>query len=142
MEAASSLAGLAKVSGVEEALMKAAERDAFWAVRETALQELGQAKGKSLIPFLKKRCADPHSRPRAAALSALGELREPGIAAFLIERFRKEPSYLAQAEALKALGKTGSRAAKSFLKEAEGMPSFRNIIRDAARQALKDLSSE
>ena len=142
MEAASSLAGLAKVSGVEEALMKAAERDAFWAVRETALQALGQAKGKSLIPFLKKRCADPHSRPRAAALSALGELREPGIAAFLIERFRKEPSYLAQAEALKALGKIGSRAAKSFLKEAEGMPSFRNIIRDAARQALKDLSSE
>jgi len=62
------------------------------------------------------------------------------MTAFFIKHFRQERSYVAQAEALKALGKTGDPAAEAFLKEAEKIPSFRNIIGDAARQALKSSS--
>jgi aminopeptidase N len=142
MEAASALAALAKEAGVREALMAAADNDPFWAVREAALQTLARLKDKSLIPFFKSRCNDTHSRARAAALAALGEFREPGMSGFFIQHFQGEPSYVAQAEALKALGKTGNRSAERFLKEAEGTPSFRNIIRDAAGQALKYLSGE
>jgi aminopeptidase N len=142
MEAAAALADLTGEIRAEEALSEAAENDPFWAVREAAVEALGRSKEKTLIPFLKSRCSDAHPRPRTAALAALGEFREPGMADFFIGQFRKEPSYLAQAEALKALGKTGNRAAESFLREAETVPSFRNIIRDAARQALKYLSGE
>lgn len=74
---------------------------------------------------------------RAAALSKLGELRQPGLAAFFKKHFRQERSYPAQAEALRALGKTGDRSAQAFLKEAEKIPSFRNIVQRAAREALK-----
>jgi aminopeptidase N len=140
IEAASALARLVKENGMLEALKATAEKDPFWAVREGALGALNQAREIALVPFFKKRCSDPHSRVRKAALSALGEFRQPGMAAFFIKHFRQERSYLAQAEALKALGKTGDRAAEAFLKEAQKIPSFRNIIRDAARQALKSLN--
>jgi len=137
MEAASALASSAKESGARQALMVAAETDLFWAVRESALHALGQAADRALIPFFQKKCRDPHSRVRAASLSTLGEFRERQMTSFFIRHFRTERSYLAQAEALKALGKTDDPAAKAFLKEAEKIPSFRNIIRDAAREALR-----
>jgi len=137
IEAASALAGLVKEDGTPAALMAAAEKDPFWAVRESALRALGHTGDKSFIAFFQRRCRDPHSRVRAAALFALGEYHDPRMASFLIRQFRKEPSYLAQAEALKALGKTGDPAAESLLREAENTPSFRNIIREAAREALK-----
>jgi aminopeptidase N len=137
IEAASALARLAKEDGTLEALQAAAEKDPFWAVRESALRALSQVGDQALVPFFKGRCNDPRSRVRTAALAALGEFHQPGLAAFFIEHFRQERSCVAQAEALKALGKTGDPAAESFLKEAEKIPSFRNIIRDAARQALK-----
>jgi aminopeptidase N len=137
IEAASALARLAKENGTLVALKAAAEKDPFWAVRESALRALRQVGDQALVPFFKGRCGDPHSRVRTAALAALGEFRQPGMAAFFIKHFRQERSYVAQAEALKALGKTGDPAAEAFLKEAEKIPSFRNIIRDAARQALK-----
>ena len=142
IEAASALAGLAKENTVLEALKVAAEKDPFWAVRESALKALGRADSQALIPFLKKRCTDPHSRVRAAALASLGEFRETGMAAFFIDHFREERSYLVQAEALKSLGKTRSPAAERFLKKAELVPSFRNIIREAAREALKSISDD
>jgi aminopeptidase N len=137
IEAASALARLAKENRTLEALKAAAENDSFWAVRESALRALSQVGDQALVPFFKKRCNDPHSRVRTAALSALGEFRQPGMAAFFSKHFRQERSYVAQAEALKALGKTGDPAAETFLKEAEKIPSFRNIIRDAAREAQK-----
>jgi HEAT repeat protein len=64
------------------------------------------------------------------------------MAAFFSKHFRQERSYVAQAEALKALGKIGDPAAGAFLREAEKAPSFRNIIRDAARQAIKSLRGD
>ena len=142
IEAASALARLAKENGMREALKAAAEKDPFWAVRESALRALSQSGERALVSFFKNRCSDTHSRVRTAALSALGEFRQPGMAAFFSKHFRQERSYLAQAEALKALGKTGDPAAEAFLKEAEKIPSFRNIIRDAAQQALKSLSGD
>lgn len=140
IEAASALASLAKENGTLEALKAAAEKDPFWEVRESALRALSQVGDQALLPFFKGRCGDLHSRVRAAALSALGEFRQPGMAAFFSKHFRQERSYVAQAEALKALGKTGDPAAEAFLKEAEKIPSFRNIIRDASREALKSSS--
>jgi len=142
IEAASALARLAKEERMQEALIAAAEKDPFWAVRESALRALGQIGDLAFIPFFKSGCGDAHSRVRTAALAALGEFRQPALAAFFVKHFRQERSYVAQAEALKALGKTGDPEAESFLKEAEKIPSFRNIIRDAARQALKSPSRD
>lgn len=137
MEAAAELVRFGKERSPQEALKAAAGNDPFWAVRESAVQALGRVGDPVLTSFLKQRCADSSPRVRTAALFALGEFRQPGLAAFFKEHFRQERSYVAQAEALQALGKTGDRSAESFLKEAEKVPSFRNIVRNAAREALK-----
>jgi aminopeptidase N len=140
MEAASELVRFGKEKGVQDALRATAGNDSFWAVREGAVQALGRIGDPALLPFLKQRCADVHPRVRTAALSALGEFRQPGLAGFFKKHFQQERSYRAQAEALKALGKTGDRSAEAFLKDAEKTPSFRNIIQRAAREALKSVS--
>ena len=137
MEAASELVRWGREKASEEALKAAAENDPFWAVRESATRALGRIRDPALVTFLKKKCADDHPRVRTAALFSLGELRQPGLAGFFKEHYRKERSYVAQAEALKALGKSGDPSAERFLKQAEKTLSFRNIIRDAAREALK-----
>jgi len=141
MEAASELVRYGKQSGAQEALRAAAKDDPFWAVRESAVQALGRIGDPALIPFLKQECADVHPRVRASALFALGGFRQPGLAAFFKNHFHQERSVVAQAEALKALGKTDHPSAEGFLKGAERMPSFRNIIRDAAREALQSSTS-
>jgi aminopeptidase N len=137
MDAASELVLCGKEPRVQEALRAAAKDDPFWSVRESAVQALRRLGDPSLIPFLRQKCFDIDPRVRTAALFSLGEFRQPGLAAFFIRHFRQERSVLAQAEALKALGKTKAPSAAAFLKEAERMPSFRNILQDAAREALK-----
>ncbi|HBY60141.1 MAG TPA: aminopeptidase, partial [Solibacterales bacterium] len=117
--------------GAEAELRKAAGEDGFWAVRRAAVES---AEGDAA--FFRERAADPKSNVRAAALRRLGELRE---SAFLAERFRREDSYLAQAEALRALGRTGDRTQVPLLREAALMKSPRGILQRAAEEALRQL---
>ena len=140
MEAASGLVCFGREKATQDALKDAAENDPFWAVRESAVQALGRIGDPAFVSFLKEKCADVHPRVRTAALSALGAFRLASLSPFFKNHFQQERSYLAQAEALKALGKTGDRSAETLLKIAEKKPSFRNIIRDAAREALKSMS--
>jgi len=58
---------------------------------------------------------------------------------FFKQRFQKEDSYLAQAEALTALGKCGNADVIPFLKKAAEVPSPRHVIRNAAEGALEAL---
>ncbi len=120
-----------KDRGAEAALRNAAREDAFWAVRRVAVEA---AAGDAA--FFRERAVDPKSNVRAAALRRLGQLRESG---FLAERFRREDSYLAQAEALRALGQTGDRAQVLLLEEAARMESPRGILRRAAEEALQKI---
>ena len=69
--------------------------------------------------------------------------RSPGWAAsagaeFLIERFRNDSSYRAQAAAVTALGEIGGDAAAAIIEEAAAMASPRDIIARAARNAFRD----
>lgn len=117
--------------GAEGALRAAAREDGFWAVRRAAVES---AEGDSR--FFMECAADPRSDVRAAALRRLGGLQE---SAFLAERFRIEDSYLAQAEALRALGRTGDRSRIQLLTEAARMKSPRAILQRAAEEALRQL---
>ena len=120
-----------KDRGAEAALRRAAREDGFWAVRRAAVES---AEGDS--GFFRKCAADSKSDVRAAALRRLGGMME---SAFLAERFRLEDSYRAQAEALRALGRTGDRSRMPLLKEAAQMKSPRGILQRAAEEALRQL---
>jgi len=127
---------------VVKALQDVARGDEFWAVRKTAVETIGSWKNTKFVPFLKEKCKDRHSQVRAAALKVLGDLAQPALAGFFQECFNRDDSYVAQAEALRALGKTGDRKQADFLKKAAALPSYRNIIKNAALEALRQLGIE
>ena len=127
---------------VEEAVLRIARNDSFWAVRKAAVEVIGSWKKSRFIPFFKEKCLDVHSQVRAAAFKSLSEFRQPELVSFVKERFQKETSYLAQAEALRALGKIAGSGQVEFLKEAAKMPSYRDVIRRAALEALEAITKK
>ena len=86
------------------ALVKSSGTDAFWAVRERAVQALGTKRNDAIILALETRAReDAHSHVRAAALETLGAYDDKTFAAFLQERYDAEDSPLAKAAAATAL---------------------------------------
>jgi len=79
---------------------------------------------------------------RAAALAALGDLKDRTLLDFYKGLFQKDGSYRVQAEALTAIGKAGDPSAVPFLKQAAAVPSYRDLIRRAAKSALKQLEKK
>ena len=69
-------------------------------------------------------------------LRALGNMRQGQLSSFFEERFQADDSYLAQAEALLSIGKTGDPEAIPFLESVSTMSSPRDVLRQAAEQAL------
>ena len=76
---------------------------------------------------------DAKSDVRTSALARLGGAAG---AEFLIERFRNDSSYRAQAAAVTALGEIGGDVVSAVLEEAAGMASPRDIVARAAREAM------
>ncbi|MEK7727795.1 MAG: M1 family aminopeptidase [candidate division KSB1 bacterium] len=140
MWAANELKGFADRAKVIAALRASAQTDSFWAVRRSAVEALGSLQRAEHAAFLKKKCADPKSRVRVAALKALGELKQRALVKFFEERFAREDSYLAQAEALRAIGKCGDKSVLPFLERAGKMKSPRDVIRNAAEAARREIA--
>jgi aminopeptidase N len=125
-----------------DALAASAESDPFWAVRRTAIEALGQLADRRVQATLRKTCLDRSSVVRTASLAALGNLKDAGLAEFFKERFAKDESELVKAEALRALGKTGDVGVIPFVQKAVAVPSHRNLVGNAAAQALKQLAKQ
>ena len=124
---------------VAEELRERIQNDSFWAVRRSALEALSEVEVDANIELLKKVCEEKNSKVRTTALQILGDTKDSKYVSFFKERFNKENSYVAQAEALRSLGKCGDRLQISFLKKAAEMGSPRNVIKRAADWALKEL---
>jgi len=103
---------------------------------------LARLKAKNGPAVFKKACQDPDSQIRAAALIALGDLKDRTLFDFYKGLFQKDVSYRVQAEALAAIGKAGDPAAVPFLKQAAAVPSYRDMVRRAAETALKQFEKK
>ena len=141
MWAASELGKIKKDTPVVAALLESGRNDPFWSVRKAAIENMGAPKSREHTSVLKRKCVDKNSRVRAAALQVLGDSGQAELVAFFVERFEKDDSYVAQAEALRSIGKCGDSSLAEYLKKAAGMKSHRNILRKAADWALKQISS-
>jgi aminopeptidase N len=124
---------------VAEELVESARSDDFWAVRQSAVLALGKIKRTEDIEFFKEKCEDENSKVRVAALQILGDYGNPEFVRFFKDRFEKDDSYLAQAEALRSIGKCGDRSQILFLEEAEKMNSPKNVIKNAADFAAQTI---
>jgi len=139
MAAAAELAVAADKAAVLAELTRCARSDPFWAVRRAAVGALARAPRPAAEGVLKQACGDPHSSVRAAAVQALGALKDKRLAAFFKDLFGKDKSVRVRAESLRALGLTGDASLAPFLRESAAIPSHQNMIKRAAEEALKQL---
>jgi aminopeptidase N len=139
MEAAAALQAGGPDAAVPAELASSLRTDPFWAVRKSALEALAKLKPRNGPEIFKKACLDPDSQVRAAALVALGDLKDRKLVGFYKDLFQQDMSYRVQAEALTAIGKAGDPAAAPFLRQAATGSSYRDMVRRAAETALKQL---
>ena len=125
---------------VGEVLAGIALDDAFWAVRVAALETLGTTPWEGTVEVLTTAAEDVNSQVRRTAVRILGERRDPTLVHFFQERFAADDSYQAQAEALRAIGRTGDRRHLEFLRGALAIPSHQDVIRSAAEWAIEEIS--
>ena len=136
MSAAADLAQLRDDPLALAGLTASAQGDPFWAVRGAAIDALAKAAVPQGPAIFKKAALDAHPSVRTAALVALGNLKDRGLLEYFKERFAKDGSDAARAESLRAIGKLGDRAALPFLEQCAAVPSYRNLIGTAAKQAI------
>ena len=120
-----------------DGLAASAQNDAFWAVRRSTVEALAKLADKQVAAILKKTALDVHSSVRTASLVALGDLKDRNLVGFFRERFAKDGSDAVRAESLRAIGKVSDPSTIPFLEKCTGVPSFRNMIAAAAKQAIK-----
>ncbi len=125
---------------VADALQHLALEDPFWAVRVAAVEGLASQASLESAASFQEAALDVNSNVRRAAIRVLGETGDPAFIPFFQERFRRDDSYLVQAETLTAIGRSGDRDQLPFLREALEVPSHRDVIRQAAERAIEALS--
>ncbi len=137
MSAAVDLARLADDPKATDALAAAALGDPFWAVRRTAVEGVARAAGPQGLATLKKTSLDVHPSVRTASLAALGDRKDRSLVEFFKERFAADGSDAVRAESVRSIGKAGDRSTLPFLEACAKVASYRNLVAEAARQAMK-----
>jgi len=127
---------------VAEELRERMQNDPFWAVRRSALEALSKLNVNMNVELLKKMCSDKNSKVRTTAIRILGDTRDSKLVVFFKDQFKTDDSYVAQAEALRSIGKCGNRSQISFLESMANMKSPRNVIKRAADWALRELKKD
>ncbi len=127
---------------VVEFLAERAATDPFWGVRLQALESVRRIESAGQDDLYRKLLQDGNSNVRAAALRSLAVERDAELLTLCREQYARDDSYLVQAAALRAIGRVGTDADLSFLRQAAQLPSPRDVLGQAARQALAELAGE
>jgi HEAT repeat protein len=116
--------------------IRIATHDAFWAVRQAALENAGKYSGLKSVELFKTCLNDENSKVRLSAIRLLGDLKDPKMNKLFVKMFESENSYAVKAELLRSIGKCGDRQQLSFLRAAESEKSYRNVVGKAANEAI------
>ena len=118
------------------------DEGAFWGTRVECAASLGKIRAPECFQALKDGLRTAHPKVRRAVVDALGGFKT--LAAF--EAIRpmalRDPSYLVEAEAARALGRTRQASAFDVLVEALGRPSWYEVVRAGALDGLAALRDE
>lgn len=139
--AANGLAALSGDPAVDAALRKASANDPFWGARRAAINAISMNDTVSAEEFLKDRLTDPNSKVRAAVVRKLSVLKSRELIPFLKSHFEKENSYVVQAEVLRAIAGTRDPSVRPFLERASRLPSYRDLVRQAAIRGIEDIDA-
>lgn len=120
-----------------ELLSAAARHDGDPAVREEAIQGLGEAGDAGFLPVLEDALADPERRVRRAAVEAAADVGGDG-AAWVLAAALRDGDDLLREDAVYALGEIGGDVAVVVLEQA--LVDERPFVREAAAEVLEELT--
>jgi aminopeptidase N len=113
-----------------------------WMVRAEAARALGKIRADEAFAELAELARTPHPKVRRAVMSALGAFKKPEAATVLAAIARKDPSYLVEAEAARALGRTKQPGALRPLLGMVDRQSWGDVIRAGALDGMAALRNE
>lgn len=116
--------------------------DELWMVRAEAARSLGKIRGEEALEALVATTRAAHPKVRRAVAAALGAFKHEKPVKPLAKLAKKDPSYLVEAEASRALGRTRQKGVKSTLLELVDRASWADVTRAGALDGLGHLADE
>ena len=139
LDAAQALGRSATPSAVQ-ALRQALFQEPFWGVQAEVARALGSAGSLAAVDALLEGLRQiEHPKTRRALYEALGRYPLPRVSEEIRSRYATEKSYLAEAEALRSLGRMKDPALVGLLKEALKRESWNDVLRCAALDGIGSL---
>ncbi len=114
----------------------------FWGVRAECAAALGTIRARECFEALARSTSVAHPKVRRAVVEALGRFRTTAAVDVLKPRALRDESYLVEAEAARALGKTRQSSAYEVLLDVMDRPSWADAIAAGAIAGLASLRDE
>ncbi|HEY4102684.1 MAG TPA: M1 family aminopeptidase [Polyangiaceae bacterium] len=113
-----------------------------WMVRAEAARALGKIRSEEAFAALVKNAGTEQPKVRRAVAAALGNFRTPEAAKALEKRAKSDPSYLVEAESVRALGRTRQPEALKVIVPLLDRSSWADVARAGALDGLAALRDE
>ncbi len=140
--AAQSLGKLDDPATIEALGRALSDEQQFWGTRGECAAALGKIRAPECFEALKGARRTGHPKVRRAVVAALGRFRTTEAMAAIEPHARRDDSYLVEAEAARALGRTRQAAAFDVLVDLLDRPSWFDVIRAGAIEGLAALRDE
>ena len=114
----------------------------FWGVRVECAEALGKLRAREAFEVLVKARDVAHPKVRRGVVDALGRFRTTAAVEALKPKALRDESYLVEAEAARALGKTRQTAAFEVLLDVMARPSWADVIASGAIDGLAALRDD
>jgi aminopeptidase N len=119
-----------------------ADEKEFWGVRAECAEALGRIRAREAFEVLASSTGTVHPKVRRAVVDALGRFRTTAAVDALKPRALRDESYLVEAEAARALGKTRQPAAYEVLLDVMDRPSWADVIASGTIDGLAALRDD
>ncbi len=127
---------------IEALVLRLREEKEFWGVRAECAEALAHVKSREGEAALVAAVDIAHPKVRRAVMSALGNFRTSRAFEALRAKALRDPSYLVEAEAARAIGKTRQVGAFDVLVDVMDRPSWADVIGSAALDGLAALRDD
>ncbi len=114
----------------------------FWGVRVESAEALGKLRAREAFEVLVRARDVAHPKVRRGVVDALGRFRTTAAVEALKPKALRDDSYLVEAEAARALGKTRQTAAFEVLLDVMGRTSWADVIASGAIDGLAALRDD
>src|SRR5450432_2638241 len=113
-----------------------------WMVRAEAARALGKIRSDEAFSALAENAGTEQPKVRRAVAAALGNFKTAEAAKVLEKRAKRDPSYLVEAESVRALGRTRQPGALKVIVPLLDRPSWADVARAGAIDGLAALRDE